>query len=78
VSGGGLGGRGGGFLERFGVHGERDGLGGRLGPQVVHPCFQPFLPRVEVHGSEDWERWLSNEYLRASLVQQRWIFEGIG
>ena len=39
----------GGTLHLGLVHGELDGLGGRLGPQVVHPGLQAELPAVKVH-----------------------------
>ena len=42
------------------VHGELDGLGGGLSPQVVHPSLQTQLPTVEVHRAHLAKVWLGN------------------
>mmetsp|Transcript_25496 Transcript_25496/g.80444 ORF Transcript_25496/g.80444 Transcript_25496/m.80444 type:complete len:257 (-) Transcript_25496:95-865(-) len=41
-----------GLPDLLDIHGELDGVDGRLGPQVVHARLEAQLPAVEVHGRE--------------------------
>ena len=40
------------FLQRLHIHREFDGIGRRLGPQIIEARLQSQLPAMEVHGGK--------------------------